>query len=76
MRRLCLRLKKYNEHINDHQLQLAQAVTTEGPIVPAYETEDLPHAVAEARKQGGQPGSLTLPPMLGLVEKAIEELMS
>lgn len=84
------RQKKYNEHINDHQLQLVQALTAEGRIVPAYEPEDLPHAVAEARKRASpaedfqhnisfegrsQPVSIPPPPMLKLVETAIQELL-
>lgn len=69
------RLRKYHEHINDHQLQLVQSLAGEGKIVPAYEPEDLPGAIAEARKRTSTPISSAPPPMLGFVEKAIEELL-
>src|SRR5437879_223521 len=43
------RRKKYGEHVNDHQLELVDVLATEGRVVPAWEPEDLPAAVREAR---------------------------
>jgi UDP-N-acetylglucosamine transferase subunit ALG13 len=69
------RRKKYGEHVNDHQLQLVEVLATDGRIVPAYEPEDLPHAIIEARKRNAQrtppPSSL----MLTLVGEAIEQFL-
>ena len=69
------RRKKYGEHVNDHQVQLIEALAAEGRVVPAYVPEDLPEAIAEARRRAGLP---CLPPrsrMLELVAQAIEELL-
>ena len=35
------RLAKYNEHMNDHQLQITQNFTKAGYIIPFYENDDL-----------------------------------
>lgn len=69
------RRKQYGEHINDHQMQLVQALASEGRVVPAYEPEDLPAAIAEARRRNAQPVPPPPSQMLDLVAKAIEELM-
>jgi len=37
----CPRLKKYNEHANDHQLQIVKKFSDDGYIIPFYETDDL-----------------------------------
>ena len=69
------RRKKYAEHVNDHQMQLVQALACEGRIIPAYEPEDLPEAIAEARRRNTQPMPPPPSQMLQLVAKAIEELI-
>lgn len=69
------RRKKYGEHVNDHQVQLVRALASAGLIIPAYETEDLPEAITEARRRNAQPISLPSFPMLTLVSKAIEEII-
>lgn len=38
---VCPRLKKYNEHTNDHQLQIVKKFNNEGYIIPFYENDDL-----------------------------------
>ncbi|MBN4054814.1 hypothetical protein JYT87_03805, partial [Nitrospira defluvii] len=73
------RRKKYGEHINDHQVQLVQALAAEGRIIPAYEPEDLPRAIEEVKRIRGL-GSKGLGitgknRMVELVGKAIEEIM-
>lgn len=35
------RLSKYNEHINDHQIQIIDNFSKEGYILPLYEKDDL-----------------------------------
>jgi UDP-N-acetylglucosamine transferase subunit ALG13 len=68
------RLKRYGEHVNDHQLQLVAALASEGKIVPAYDSSDLEHAITEAREfakpaEAAQPAA-----MLKLLSQAIREL--
>ena len=69
------RRKKYGEHVNDHQVQLVEALATEGRIIPAYEPEDVSAAIAEVRRRKAQP--MPLPPtrMITLVSEAVEELI-
>ena len=69
------RRKKYGEIIDDHQLELVQALASEGRVIPAYEPMELPAAIAEARQR--TPGSALSPSteMHQLVAKAFEELM-
>lgn len=68
------RRKVYGEHVDDHQMELVQALAAERRIVPAYEPEDLPDAIKLAMELKAKP-SVKNPPMLGLVQKAIEELI-
>lgn len=69
------RRKKFGEHIDDHQVQVVEALAAEGMLVPAFTPADLPSAVQEARSK-----SFRLPPpvptkMLSLVEEAIGEVL-
>jgi beta-1,4-N-acetylglucosaminyltransferase len=68
------RRKRYGELIDDHQLELVQVLATEGRVIPAYEPEDLPHAIGQARTRIVT--SLPPPPsrMIALVSQAIEDL--
>ena len=71
------RREKYKEHINDHQLQLAQAFSDEGKIIPVYEPSELKQAINIARQNVRELGNVTsnnLPPMIGLIDQAIREL--
>lgn len=68
------RRKIYGEHVDDHQLELVQALAQQGRVVAAFEPEDLPKAIAEARQQVGVVRSSQLPPMFNIVRKAIREL--
>jgi UDP-N-acetylglucosamine transferase subunit ALG13 len=76
------RRKKYGEHVDDHQIELVEALAAEGRIIPAYEPEDLPNAIEKAfaenrrRKGSGVRSEEKKSPMLELVAKAIENLMS
>lgn len=69
------RRKKYGEHVNDHQLQLVEALAVEGRIIPAYEPEDLSQAIVDAVRRNVQ--RVPPPPsrMIALVTHAIEELI-
>ncbi len=44
------RLKKFSEHTNDHQLELAHALEAEGKIIAVYDIEKLGNAILAARK--------------------------
>ena len=48
------RLKRFGEHINDHQVQLVRPWPRKGLVVPAYEPTDLATAITEARQRRGQ----------------------
>lgn len=69
------RRKKYGEHVNDHQVQLVEAFASDGWIVPAYEPEDLPVAIAKARECGRRNGPRSPSRMATLVGQAIDELI-
>ncbi len=69
------RREKYSEHVNDHQLQLVEALAAENKIVPAYEPDDLAQAIIEARHLNKTPLVSQTSPMLSLVAQAIEELI-
>jgi len=69
------RLRRYGEHVNDHQLELLEAFSSAGLVVPALEKQDLPRAIAQARlRQRTTPGVREESPMIALVAKAIGEL--
>src|ERR1044071_9449572 len=42
------RREKYGEHLNDHQMQLVEALAAQQKIVPAYEPADLAEAIIQA----------------------------
>ena len=48
------RLKRYNEAVDDHQAELAEALSERGSAVVAWTAEDLPGAVAVAPPRGAQ----------------------
>jgi UDP-N-acetylglucosamine transferase subunit ALG13 len=70
------RQKKYEEHIDDHQVELVKALAAEGRVIPAYEPEDLPAAIEEARRRNTQPVPPPPSRMLDLVAQAMEELLN
>ena len=70
------RRKKYGEHVNDHQVQLVEALASEGRVIPAFEPGDLPGAIERARRVNVQG---IMPPhsqMIKLVGEAIQELLN
>ncbi len=44
------RLKKFNEHTDDHQVDLAMAMEKEGKAIAVYEINDLENAIERAKK--------------------------
>jgi UDP-N-acetylglucosamine transferase subunit ALG13 len=69
------RRKQYGEHVNDHQVQLVEALAAEGWVVPAYEPEGLEVAIAKARECGRRNGPRPPSRMVALVGQAIDELI-
>ena len=70
---------KYDEIINDHQLQIAEAFSAENRIIPAYEPDNLEQAINTAWENirlSDKLESGSLPPMISLIDQAIRELAS
>ncbi|MDH7508576.1 MAG: PssE/Cps14G family polysaccharide biosynthesis glycosyltransferase [Methanomassiliicoccales archaeon] len=44
------RLKKFEEHIDDQQIELAEALSREGKIIAVYDIEELERALREVKK--------------------------
>lgn len=44
------RLAKYNEHMNDHQMQITENFTKKGYILPLYENDDLGKVLKKVEK--------------------------
>jgi UDP-N-acetylglucosamine transferase subunit ALG13 len=70
------RRRKYGEVVDDHQDELVQALCLEGRVIPAYEPQDLPNAIAEARRRNAQPVPPPPSRMLDRVAQAIEEFLN
>lgn len=48
------RLKRFNEHTNDHQLQIVKELERQEKIIPVYDIKNLENALEEARKVGNK----------------------
>lgn len=46
---VCPRLKKYQEHTNDHQLQIVNEFSKRGFIIPYYEDDDIEKLLQKAK---------------------------
>jgi len=46
------RLKKFGEHVNDHQIDLVKFLESKRKIVAVYDIRDLKKAIAEAKRRG------------------------
>ncbi|HTY54352.1 MAG TPA: glycosyltransferase [Candidatus Binataceae bacterium] len=68
------RREKYGEHVDDHQVEIVEALAAEGRVIAAYEPEDLPAAVAAAEQRGRQAAPSAPTQMIEMVARAIEEL--
>jgi exopolysaccharide biosynthesis glucuronosyltransferase PssE len=68
------RRKKYGEHVDDHQVEVAEALAREGRIIMACEAEDLPEAIEKARRCDAQIACREPWRMIELVARAIDEL--
>lgn len=46
------RLKKYEEHVNDHQMELVRALEKKKKIIAVYDIKYLSNAISSAKKMG------------------------
>jgi UDP-N-acetylglucosamine transferase subunit ALG13 len=69
------RRKRYGEHVSDHQMQLARALSAQERIFPAYEADELPGAIAGASVAPELP-PFSPPPIVGMVAMAVDALGS
>lgn len=68
------RRQQYGEHVDDHQVELTRALAAERCVVPAFEPEDLPAAIAEARRFGAAEARRPPARLVGLVAEALDRL--
>lgn len=68
------RLQRYREHVDDHQVELVKALASEGRVIPAYEPEDLPAAIEQARAQKVDPLPASTSQLIALLTEAIGDL--
>lgn len=66
------RLSKYNEHTNDHQLEVVKELSKEGYIIPIYEMKDLPKALKKVKNWHPQKYKSNNENMISLIENYIE----
>lgn len=70
------RRKKYGELVDDHQMELVQVLAQEGRVIPAYEPDDLPQAIAQVDAHGLLRKPEASSPVNDLVAEAIAELVA
>jgi UDP-N-acetylglucosamine transferase subunit ALG13 len=69
------RMRRYREHINDHQVLFVRALAETGRLIPAYEPADLQKAILSAREKGGRQTLPLEPPKIrDMIRQAIEDL--
>ena len=64
------RLHRRGEHVDDHQVELTEALAVEGQVIPAWETTDLAAAVAFVPPRGAP-----RPPSAGPLHHAVRAVM-
>lgn len=70
------RRSAYKEHVDDHQIELVQAMAADQRVIPIWEAHDLPSAILEGRQRVQVSQQANIPPrMMHEVEKAIIELL-
>jgi UDP-N-acetylglucosamine transferase subunit ALG13 len=70
----------FGEHVNDHQVEFAQALADAGKVVMANTPDDLAHAVEEAmarqklaQTKHGSAGEGSMPPLTLMVERVLSD---
>jgi UDP-N-acetylglucosamine transferase subunit ALG13 len=70
------RRKQYSELIDDHQVELVNALAAEGRVIAAYEPHELAPAIEQARIRKSKTAAASPSQMIGLVTEAIHDLTS
>jgi UDP-N-acetylglucosamine transferase subunit ALG13 len=70
----------FGEHVNDHQVEFAQALAEAGKVVMANTPDDLAHAVEEAlarqklaQTKHGSAGEGSMPPLTLMIERVLSD---
>ena len=70
----------FGEHVNDHQVEFAQALAEAGKVVMANTPDDLAHAVEEAmarqklaQEKHGSAGEGSMPPLTLMIERVLSD---
>lgn len=66
------RLSKYNEHINDHQIQIVENFAQAGYILPLYENDDLGKVLKKVNKFKPKEYISNTKNMINLIENYID----
>lgn len=69
------RMKKFGEHVDDHQLELVQALALKKRVIPVFQADDLPPAISQVGHGGEQSSVSNTEPVLSLFSRVIEELI-
>ena len=70
------RLKKYGEHVNDHQLEIIETFKKQGLIIGLNKVEDLPHALQEAKEHNIKPISNGNNKIIKIIDDFIQQDMN
>ena len=66
------RLSKYNEHTNDHQLEVVEELAKEGYIIAVYDMKELPKALKKVKKFKPKAYKSNNQNMINLIEDYID----
>jgi UDP-N-acetylglucosamine transferase subunit ALG13 len=66
------RLKEYNEHQNNHQLEIIEKFSDSGFILPLYNMEELPKVLKEVKKFKPKKYKSNVKNMVKLIEDFID----
>ena len=66
------RRKKYNEHADDHQVQLAKVLSEEGKVLAAFEKKDLEKAIETIRSRRFKPKITKPERIIKIIENFLE----
>ncbi len=69
------RLKKYGEHVNDHQLQIIENFAESGFLLPCYDMDDLEEAILKVESFEPKQYTSNTIHMVELVRNHIEQLV-
>jgi UDP-N-acetylglucosamine transferase subunit ALG13 len=67
------RRKKFNEHVNDHQLDITKELEEQGKIIPVYDIEDLESAIKKASNFKIKRGKYERTKIFSVINKKLKE---